>query len=250
MAVLHANYSPQELQKLGVCLCGLSVTGIRTGLGGKSLVDFEKDVGGSDGLPSHTFRPGDIVALEEYQAKSRKEKKGAADQRPATSGVVYKVTDQCLTLSFSDELPDHLTGKCNLSKMANNVTYERMQTAMVKLEKGQGNENNSLVRVLMGLSKPSYDASMALPDITFYDSTLNSSQQEAVRFALSASEVAIIHGPPGTGKTFTCVELIRQLVKRGDRILVCGPSNLSVGGVLSEYVLGLDPTNYDLRQPR
>lgn len=89
--------------------------GIRTGLGGKSLVDFEKDVGGTDGLPSHTFRPGDIVALEEYQPKGRKEKKVPGDQKVTTSGVVYKVTDQCLTLSFSDDLPDHLTGKCNLS---------------------------------------------------------------------------------------------------------------------------------------
>lgn len=88
----------------------------------------------------------------------------------------------------------------------------------------------------MGLSKPSYDGSLALRDIAYYDSTLNSSQQEAVRFALSASEVAIIHGPPGTGKTFTCVELILQLVKRGDRVLVCGPSNLSVGKCLRPFL--------------
>ncbi len=129
--------------------------------------------------------------------------------------------------------------------MANNVTYERygstilyvllhltddgcrMQKAMIKLE--NTNENNSLVRVLLGLSTPVYDSSLTLDSVAFFDSTLNASQREAVRFALSASEVAIIHGPPGTGKTFTCVELIRQLVKRGDRVLVCGPSNLSVG---------------------
>jgi hypothetical protein len=87
--------------------------GIRTGLGGKSLVDFEKDVGGVDALPPHTFKSGDIVSVEEYNPKTKKDKKGK-DEVKITSGVVYKVTDQVLTLSFADDLPDHLSGKVNL----------------------------------------------------------------------------------------------------------------------------------------
>ena len=63
----------------------------------------------------------------------------------------------------------------------------------------------------------------------FNEDELNQAQKDAVKFALSANQVALIHGPPGTGKTFTCIEVILQLVKRGDRVLVCGPSNLSVG---------------------
>jgi DNA polymerase alpha-associated DNA helicase A len=61
---------------------------------------------------------------------------------------------------------------------------------------------------------------------------LNESQREAVMFALRANEVALIHGPPGTGKTTTLIELILQLIcLHGDdvRILACGPSNISVG---------------------
>ena len=103
---------------------------------------------------------------------------------------------------------------------------------MIRLQKKQGNENHPLIRVLLNLSKPLYDDSLKLRDITFYDESLNDSQKEAVRFALSASHLALIHGPPGTGKTFTCVEVIRQLVKRGDRVLVCGPSNLSVDNLV------------------
>lgn len=88
----------------------------------------------------------------------------------------------------------------------------------------------ALINVLFGRQKPTFDEAWSdLSKIKFLDPTLNPSQQEAVRFALAADQVALIHGPPGTGKTFTLVELIRQLVLQGKRILVCGPSNISVG---------------------
>ena len=42
----------------------------------------------------------------------------------------------------------------------------------------------------------------------------------------------MIHGPPGTGKTYTLIELIRQLVHQNQRVLVCGPSNISVDNIV------------------
>ena len=50
----------------------------------------------------------------------------------------------------------------------------------------------------------------------FYNANLNESQRDAVRFALSCRDVGIIHGPPGTGKTTTIVEVIVQAVKNYD----------------------------------
>ena len=56
----------------------------------------------------------------------------------------------------------------------------------------------------------------------FKNTSLNWSQQKAVLFALSRRDIAIIHGPPGTGKTTTVVEVILQCVKQGHKVrLVC-----------------------------
>jgi superfamily I DNA and/or RNA helicase len=75
-----------------------------------------------------------------------------------------------------------------------------------------------------------------VPEDSSLDPTLNASQCEAVRFALAAHDLAVIHGPPGTGKTTTVVELIRRSVRRGEKVLVCAPSNLAVDNLLERLL--------------
>lgn len=60
------------------------------------------------------------------------------------------------------------------------------------------------------------------------DYGLNKSQAAAVEGAMNAAQMAIIHGPPGTGKTTTLVALIRELMLHEKRVLVCAPSNNAV----------------------
>ena len=61
---------------------------------------------------------------------------------------------------------------------------------------------------------------------------LNASQKAAISAALRARDVCLIHGPPGTGKTTTVVEFIRQEVLRGTKVLACAPSNVAVDNLL------------------
>lgn len=68
MAILHKNFQPYELQKRGLALIGLSVTAMRTGLGGKCLVDLEGGPGVNN-LPAHKFRYKDSLNLKKMDSK-------------------------------------------------------------------------------------------------------------------------------------------------------------------------------------
>ena len=107
-----------------------------------------------------------------------------------------------------------------------------MNWTMTKLSKMSEAEYTPLMRVLFGLSSPSPPDLASVKDLEFIDPSLNDSQKEAIRFALASPEVALIHGPPGTGKTHTLIELILQMLKRNLRVLVCGPSNISVDNIV------------------
>lgn len=147
---------------------------------------------------------------------------------------------------------------CIRVKLANDVTYkryvvariqilfpsysmlicDRMNQTMTRLQKFSDQEYTPFMRVLFGQASPTplpsdlNDPSNPLHKLEWNDPSLNDSQKEAIRFALASREVALIHGPPGTGKTHTLIELILQLLKQKLRLLVCGPSNISVDNIV------------------
>lgn len=100
---------------------------------------------------------------------------------------------------------------------------------MEKMEKMGEAEYSQFMRVAFGHTTP---LPHSAEPVEFIDPSLNDSQKDAIRFALAAQDIALIHGPPGTGKTHTLIELILQLVQRKKRILVCGPSNVSVDNIV------------------
>jgi len=80
--------------------------------------------------------------------------------------------------------------------------------------------------VLFGRCEPGFE------DVngTFVDN--NAAQDEAVRLAVGAEDVALIHGPPGTGKTYTLARLVRALVARGNRVVLSAFTNRAVDNAL------------------
>ena len=74
----------------------------------------------------------------------------------------------------------------------------------------------------------------SFPDIGF--SYLNETQQHAVNEVLRAKDVAIVHGPPGTGKTTTLVEAIYETLRRESQVLVCAQSNMAVDWISEKLV--------------
>lgn len=108
---------------------------------------------------------------------------------------------------------------------------------MTRLQRMNESEHSSLTRVLFGQSSPAPVSQSDLDKpVNWVDPSLNDSQKDAIRFALASREIALIHGPPGTGKTHTLIELILQLLKQNLRLLVCGPSNISVDNIVERLV--------------
>src|SRR5205814_518920 len=113
-------------------------------------------------------------------------------------------------------------------------TARQRQAAALERARGATRDRLAELRsVLLGATAPAFETETPFIPL---DASLNASQQAAIRFALAAEDVAILHGPPGTGKTTTVVELIRQAVRRGDKVLASAPSNLAVDNLLERLL--------------
>ncbi|XP_061263253.1 DNA-binding protein SMUBP-2 [Bos javanicus] len=216
------NVSLKELQSRGVCLLKLQVSSQRTGLYGRLLITLEpRRCVSAAVLPSNSFTSGDIVGLYDESGQ-------------LATGILTRITQKAVTVAFDESHDSQLSldqeHSYRLLKLANDVTYKRLKKALISLKKHHAGPASSLIEVLFGASDPSPPSEM--PPLTFCNPALDASQQEAVLFALSQKELAIIHGPPGTGKTTTVVEIILQAVKRGSKVLCCAPSNVAVDNLV------------------
>ncbi len=221
-ARLLASLPASALEARGLCIGRLGVVEEDAGLGGRILLAFERTKGES--LPPTRIQPGDIVRVTqpETQAGGRRR---TGDATPPLSGIVYKKNAVRVTVAF-DDLPEEGLGDglLRLDRVANDITYRRMREALDRLESDRPGRAASLRRAVLGEREPRFDTPRPLKPL---DPGLNRTQIEAVEHALSAREVALIHGPPGTGKTTTVAEAIRQAVARRERVLACAPSNIA-----------------------
>ncbi|KAK2873634.1 hypothetical protein FQN49_002223 [Arthroderma sp. PD_2] len=264
-AISASASTRRALKNAGHALTGMVLTNCRTGMGGREVGEFgidtalsgptgrgkgsnkgnEKDGEDNTRLGVHGITVGDIVRVEEVSSGKAARSKGGNDDEKSQGGlegVVTRVGERAVWAAFGDrgkmgKQDDDSVGelwgrKLWLVKLANDVTYRRMNQTMAKLEKMEESEHSQLMRVLFGHTTPSPLDFESVGTVEFMDPSLNDSQKEAIRFALASREIALIHGPPGTGKTHTLIELIRQLVQRKKRVLVCGPSNISVDNIV------------------
>jgi superfamily I DNA and/or RNA helicase len=143
-------------------------------------------------------------------------------------GTITHIGGNRLKISLrTDELPDWAdNGKLGIDLLFDDNSYDEMQQALkLATTLAEKKEESRLINVLTGSTPPVFHT-----DIPVYtNAALNPSQQAAVNLILTAADVAIVHGPPGTGKTTTLVQAIKALIAQGEqRILVVAPSNTAV----------------------
>jgi len=184
------------------------------GIGERLILELER--------PSHTeihhqFQFGKVASLFSNYSN---------DERPSITGVVTAVRPNNIKLTlFVDELPDWVdNGKLGVDLLFDETSYKEMEAAVNQVMKAKHNRIAQLREILLGYEPAKFAAlknPVAIP-------SLNESQNKAVNNILSAQDIAIVHGPPGTGKTTTIVQAIRQIVALEKQTLVCAPSNTAV----------------------
>ncbi|MFY9341967.1 MAG: IGHMBP2 family helicase, partial [Planctomycetota bacterium] len=170
------------------------------------------------------FGPGDVVGLRAM----------GGDRRLCT-GVFVRARGDLVTIALDDEDAE-LPSLVRLDQIVTDVTFRRLDAALRELGQEVKGEPARFRDVLFGERDPEFGGKPADDAVAWFDPALDDSQRQAIAHALRAEHVALIHGPPGTGKTTAVVELIRQAVTRGERVLAVAPSNVAVDN-LAERLL-------------
>jgi len=215
-----ASASIKERRRRGLTWYPVTITDEVIGFGGKVVLELERPAHRQD---LHLFQVGKNAALFSNVAGF-----SGAD-RPTLSGVVTSVRRNKLLLATTKEtVPDWVSdgSALGIDLTFDEVSYREMNQALGEVMSAHSNRLAELRDTLLGARQASFREHKA--DDAFYPSVLNDSQLAAVRHVITAQDVAIIHGPPGTGKTTTLVQAILETIRRERRVLVSAPSNTAV----------------------
>ncbi|MCW3078559.1 MAG: DNA-binding protein [Bacteroidetes bacterium] len=148
-------------------------------------------------------------------------------------------------LVHADELPDWCyEGKLGVNIQFDDNSYNEMQKALDEVIGAKNNRVAELREILEGNDTIKFEKTN--DDLIIQG--LNLSQNKAIRKSLAAEDIAVIHGPPGTGKTTTLVNAIRVCLQTERQTLVCAPTNTAVD-LLTEKLLEQGVTVLRLGHP-
>lgn len=210
--------SRADVERTGETLLRMRLADHETGLAGRLLLEFIK--AGGESLPMNRLKVGSPVVISDDDDPSDQGVPGVVSRRKGDSIQVA-----------TEAWPEGQSYRIDLSP---DETTRRRQLAAIARARTASGRTARLRDVILGKQPLRFAVHDSRP-ISFV-SSLNPPQQDAVRFALSALDVAVVHGPPGTGKTTTIAEVIVQAIARGDRVLACAPSNTAVDNLLERLV--------------
>ncbi len=200
-----------ERKAMGFCWYPVTISKEEIGFGSKVVIELERT---KDRDQLHLFQAGKAAALFSNNG-----------ERQSINGVIVGIKRNKVILATNKEdLPDWIEdGRLGIDLTFDEMSYREMEIAMRKVMDAHRTRLAELRDILLG-DAPARFTDEQVDEIP----VLNPSQNDAVRKIVQAKDVAIIHGPPGTGKTTTLVQAILKTLETQSRLLVTAPSNTAV----------------------
>jgi ATP-dependent RNA/DNA helicase IGHMBP2 len=210
---LFARNNISHRKQNGVTWYPIQIVNTEIGLGEYIAIDVERTTNLDE---PHQFSGGKNVSLFSnlYPGEN------------PLSGTIKVLGPNKLRISLNvDDLPDWCDdGKLGINLSFDEASYKEMDIALDKVINASHNKLAFIRDIVYNNKLPKFEKRNESLNIQ----KLNYSQNEAVKLILSAEDIAIIHGPPGTGKTTTIVQAISQVLKTEKQVLVCSSSNTAV----------------------
>lgn len=213
--------SAQQRQSEGKAILHVRGRDEGSALEGK-LVKFMRQYKG-EALPETEISVGDLVMI------SRRDP--LLDDNP--TGTVVEKTNYSMTVAFENPRSFIFGKGLRMDLYVNDIPYRRMKNALRQL--WEANDELSVLRdIMIGIEDAEVSERKEIE--SWFNDELNESQKEAVQYCVGAEQFHLVHGPPGTGKTTTIIEVIQQAVANGQKVLATAASNTAVDNIL-EFLL-------------
>jgi ATP-dependent RNA/DNA helicase IGHMBP2 len=215
--------TPRALEERGVLLRKARVLDTRPAMLGRLRITIGDDHNRVGHVDRFDIRAGGVVVLLDRDDEGRAIPRGhgvVARRRRGQLEIVFDGVDAADDIDVDDAI--------DLLRGADEVTIRRLRDGIARARVTSGRAAH-LVEVLLGVAPPK--PTKLAPDdgrALGISDALNVDQRKAAQHALLAEDVALVHGPPGTGKTHVLVEVVQRCLARGERVLALTASNAAV----------------------
>jgi len=226
---LTENTSAADRRFNGICWFPIAIHNTEIVRGDYINIELERT---SNLNITHQFRFGSSISLFSNHDPNKDRIEGT---------ITFLSTNRMKVTLLTEELPDWSKhGKLGVDLLFDNNSYLEMESALKTgdLQLQDDKPSRSPIQVLLGQKTATFHTQQR--HVVYPN--LNEQQQVAVDKITTANELAIVHGPPGTGKTTTLIHAIQALLKQQpQRILVVAPSNTAVDLLTNQLAeLGLN----------